>query len=136
MHKILLLIPILASLSCSQEDGDDVVAEATAEEEGGKEEPSRSDVDVAGTQIRQFHAAMDQYRLNNYMYPASLATLTEDDEITGQPILKAIPLDPWGNAYQMKVDLDGQPYILCFGADGREGGDGLNQDISSKTLGL
>lgn len=42
-----------------------------------------------------------------------------------------MPLDPWGQAYVVKVPgLNGQSFsILSYGADGREGGDGLNADI-------
>ncbi len=43
----------------------------------------------------------------------------------------ALPLDPWGAPYMVKMPgVGGQSFsIASYGADGREGGDGLNADI-------
>ncbi|MDA9793266.1 type II secretion system major pseudopilin GspG [Bacteriovoracaceae bacterium] len=44
-----------------------------------------------------------------------------------------IPIDPWDNEYVF--DSDGKTYeIISYGADGVEGGDGYDKDISSKDL--
>jgi general secretion pathway protein G len=42
-----------------------------------------------------------------------------------------LPVDPWGNPYVVKIPgANGQSFsILSYGADGREGGEGLNADI-------
>ena len=138
MIRSLPMVLILTSLSCSGEEAEAVmeIEEYVAEVAAVEDKPIVDHAALVETQIRQFHEAMDLFKLNNYKYPDSLVSLTENDEITGQPILKAIPLDPWENSYVMELDSEGLSFIICFGADGKEGGDGLNQDISSKTLGL
>ena len=95
-----------------------------------------SQTKIAANQIRQFHSALDHYRLNQYHYPDSLEALIEPDPVTGDPILKSIPLDPWQHEYQYEMDAEGNPVITSFGADGAPGGDGKDQDISSETIGL
>ena len=46
-------------------------------------------------------------------------------------ILEKVPLDPWDNPYVYKTD--GRDYeIISLGADGFEGGDEFDRDISSK----
>ncbi|MFK5955841.1 MAG: type II secretion system major pseudopilin GspG [Planctomycetota bacterium] len=95
-----------------------------------------SQAKIADTQIRSFHDAMDHYKLSNYTYPDSLEALTEPDPVTGNPIIKTIPLDPWQNEYVLDQDADGNPVITCYGADGVPGGEGENKDISSETIGI
>ena len=44
----------------------------------------------------------------------------------------AVPKDPWGNEYKYSSPAANAPYeIISYGADGKEGGDGANKDISS-----
>ena len=43
-----------------------------------------------------------------------------------------MPKDPWGNEYQYTSPGAKGPYdILSYGADGKEGGDGPNKDITN-----
>ena len=44
-----------------------------------------------------------------------------------------IPVDPWGRAYVYKYpgEHGDEPDIICYGADGQPGGEGLNADIVS-----
>jgi general secretion pathway protein G len=47
--------------------------------------------------------------------------------------LDKLPIDPWGNPYA--YFSDGQKFMIkSYGADGQEGGDGKNADISSDDL--
>jgi len=96
----------------------------------------KNQASIATTQIRAFHQSLDTYKLQNYKYPDALEDLTQPDPTTNQPILKNIPLDPWQNEYVFETDADGNPVIICYGADGAPGGEGENQDISSETIGL
>jgi general secretion pathway protein G len=43
----------------------------------------------------------------------------------------AVPVDPWGHAYIVKVPgVNGQPFSIgSYGADGKEGGEGLAADL-------
>ena len=98
---------------------------------------------AARAQIELFGAALDQYRLDVGSYPpagAGLEALVANQNIPNWngPYLKknAVPLDPWGKAYQYKCcpgehgDFD----IWSLGADGAPGGDGENADVTSWTV--
>ena len=44
-----------------------------------------------------------------------------------------VPVDPWGHPYIYKFpgEHGDQPDIICLGADGQPGGEGVNADIVS-----
>lgn len=99
---------------------------------------------TARTQIEMLGAALDAYRLDTGRYPTTeqgLAALSQ--EPTSQPrpmnwrgpyLRKAVPLDPWGNAYIYRAPgtASGTGYdLLSAGADGKPGGTGEDADIVS-----
>jgi general secretion pathway protein G len=50
----------------------------------------------------------------------------------GPYLPKDIPPDPWGHPYVYRCPSEHGDYeIISYGADGREGGDGVNKDILS-----
>jgi general secretion pathway protein G len=51
----------------------------------------------------------------------------------GPYINKSVKTDPWGNPYLYKVPgPNNLPFqVICYGADGKEGGEGLDKDITS-----
>jgi general secretion pathway protein G len=98
---------------------------------------------AAKTQIEAFGNALDGYRLNMGSYPTTdqgLAALMEAPQTDaaarwkGPYLRKAIPLDPWGNAYIYispgEVNPNGYD-LISLGADGQPGGEGENADITS-----
>ena len=93
---------------------------------------------TASTQISNIEVALDGYRLDTFKYPSSLEELvknTSNDPKWRGPYLKngVIPKDPWGNEYQYrKPGQEGREYdIFSFGADGQEGGEGDNADVTN-----
>jgi general secretion pathway protein G len=101
-------------------------------------------VSAARAQIELFALALDQYRLDNDLYPGTtqgLAVLRERP--SGEPqarnwrgpyLRKAIPLDPWGRPYTYKSpgDVNAESYdLLSLGRDGQPGGTGEDADITS-----
>lgn len=90
---------------------------------------------TAETQIKNFHQALDQYKLEFGKFPEELEELLEPGP-TGEPIMQRIPLDPWNNEYYYELTPDNKPNITCYGEDGEPGGDGKAEDFSSETLGL
>ncbi|MET3119120.1 general secretion pathway protein G [Undibacterium sp. GrIS 1.8] len=104
-----------------------------------------SKVQTAQTQIKMLESALNIMRLDVGQVPPPeqglqwLLTPPLDSNL--QPLWKgpyiegAIPLDPWSNPYQYKVPgIDNKPYsVYSFGADGKEGGEGLNADIGLGT---
>jgi general secretion pathway protein G len=95
---------------------------------------------AARAQIELFGAALDQYRLDVGAYPAAAAglqALVQNPSVANWngPYLKkpAVPLDPWGRAYQYKCcpGEHGDYDLWTLGADGGPGGDGENRDVTS-----
>jgi general secretion pathway protein G len=100
-----------------------------------------SKVKTAKAQIELFGTALDTYKMDNGKYPTSqegLLALVQKPASAGadwQSYLKksAVPKDPWGTEYQYSSPgKDGRAYdIVSLGADGKEGGEGEDQDIGS-----
>ena len=100
--------------------------------------PDTARIQAATTDIRSLSSALDVYRLDNFQYPSSEQGLDAlVDKPSGFPepkgynpdgYIKKLPTDPWGSPYiYERTDTDFALYSL--GADGQEGGDGLNADI-------
>jgi general secretion pathway protein G len=95
---------------------------------------------TAKLQIEDLAATLDLYRLELGRYPTSsegLEALVKDPGNIPNwngPYLKKsqVPKDPWGNDYQYRAPGEHGPFdLVSLGADGQEGGDGENQDITS-----
>ena len=98
----------------------------------------------ARAQIENFGLALDAYRLDNHQYPstaqglAALMTLPTGDPPAanwrGPYLRRALPNDPWGHPYVYRSPGDSVPNgydLLSFGRDGKPGGTGEDQDITS-----
>ena len=101
----------------------------------------KSEVTVAKAQIEAFEKSLDTYRLDVGRYPTTeegLAALLVAPPAAGTrwngPYLKkAVPLDPWGHAYQYRAPgSKGEYDIVSMGKDGQPGGSAENADISSQ----
>jgi general secretion pathway protein G len=98
---------------------------------------------AAKNQIKQFEAALGIYLLKFHTYPTQdQGLLALVQKPTTEPVPDnwdramdklEIPKDPWNNEYEYTVPgPEGLPYgIRSFGADGKEGGEGDNEDIVS-----
>ena len=92
---------------------------------------------TAQTMIRNFETALDNYKLDVGTYPDSLQHLVQniDDEYKWEgPYMKSIPKDPWGNEYMYDPygeHNQGSYDIWSYGADGLEGGEGYDKDITN-----
>lgn len=101
-----------------------------------------SKVQTAATQIKMLRSAVGILQLDLGAIPTPeqglklLAEPPADEALRKQwkgPYIDGqVPLDPWGHAYLYKVPgAHGQPFsITSLGADGREGGEGINADVS------
>ena len=97
----------------------------------------KSKAKVARAQIDAFEKALEQYRLDVGSLPTQAqgldALVTAPAGTTkwqGPYLKKAVPADPWGNAYVYKLaggarDAD----IISYGADGQPGGTGEAADV-------
>ncbi len=95
---------------------------------------------AAKAQLSQIEGAVIEFQANCNRMPTSL------DELVNKPgdcpnwqeggYLKGgkVPKDPWGHDYVFRPASGSDFEIICMGADGKESGSGVNQDISSKNL--
>ncbi len=90
-------------------------------------------VNAARASINQLKAATTHYGINNGRPPASLDVLCEPDPNNlDEPYIdqRDSLIDPWGTPYDLKVE--GRRFVIvCYGADGRPGGEGDDADIRS-----
>lgn len=97
----------------------------------------KSEVKAARAQIDGLEKALDQFRLDVGHYPSSeqgLASLwtkpANEPRWSGPYLRKDVPKDPWGRDYLYRSPGEhGEFDLYSLGKDGREGGDGEDQDI-------
>ena len=101
----------------------------------------KSEVTVAKAQIEAFEKSLDTYRLDVGRYPTTeeglgallVAPPAAGTRWNGPYLKKAVPLDPWGHAYQYRAPgSKGEYDIVSMGKDGQPGGGGDNADISAQ----
>ena len=99
----------------------------------------KSKQNAARSQMALFETALDTYRLDVGKYPATeqglqaLRTKPGGEEKWDGPYLpKAVPKDPWGHPYVYRRTDNGEVEMISLGANGTEGGDGEDKDISSR----
>lgn len=98
----------------------------------------------AKVQIKNFETALKLFKLDSGFYPETqqgLGALIEKPSGGQVPRnyreggyleQRKIPLDPWGNPYiYVSPGLHGDFDIICYGADGKDGGEGNNADIKN-----
>lgn len=95
--------------------------------------------EIAKLQIDQLEGALGLFRFDVGRYPTSgegLRVLIENpgtDNWSGPYLDKeTLPKDPWGREYQYRFPGQHGDYdLFSYGADGTEGGEGANADITS-----
>jgi general secretion pathway protein G len=97
---------------------------------------------TARLQIESFSNALDLFYIDAGRYPTSaegLAALSQRPpgiDAWNRPYVKggSVPADPWGNPYVYRSPGQHGNYdIVSLGADGRDGGEGSNADVTSWT---
>lgn len=107
--------------------------------------PDEARITKAQQDLRALEAALKLYKLDNYTYPTTdqgLEALVTQP--TSEPVpkkwkaggyLDRLPLDPWQNEYlYLSPGLHGDFDLFSLGADGQEGGDGVNADLGNWML--
>ena len=93
---------------------------------------------AAKLDVSRIVQAVDTYYATHDRYPNNeegLEALTQKDAVFEDGVLKQIPLDPWKRPYQYNSPGSNSAYeVICLGADGREGGEGADRDITSDDL--
>jgi general secretion pathway protein G len=102
----------------------------------------KAKADAAKLEIAQISQHLDLFKLEVGRYPTTQeglqALLSAPSGVNNWngPYWKknVLPKDPWGNEYKYtSPGTSGQAYdIVSYGADGKEGGDGVNKDITNR----
>ncbi len=105
--------------------------------------PDQARIQAAKTDIRSIASALDLYRLDNFSYPSTdqgleaLVTrpsgFPEAKNWNPDGYVPRTPVDPWDNDYAYTNTGSGFE-LISFGADGQQGGEGINADISLNDL--
>jgi len=100
----------------------------------------KAKVTAARAQINSFMTALGSYKLDTGIFPSTeqglQALRTPPPNLAqwqGPYLPQEIPVDPWGHPYLYKFpgEHGDEPDLVCYGADGQPGGDGINADIVS-----
>jgi len=100
----------------------------------------KSEIKAARAQISAIEKALDIYRLDLGYYPSQEANLSalevapeNEAKWMGPYLEKAVPLDPWGQAYVYRIPGQENEYdLFSYGKDRRLGGTGENADIYNR----
>jgi general secretion pathway protein G len=96
-----------------------------------KQNVARQDIAIIDHALDSFWTVYDRFPTQE----EGLAILAKPTEKFPEPLLKDVPIDPWGRAYVYVIPAANGTYdVICLGADGKEGGSGADADISSSTL--
>jgi len=111
------------------------------------DQPEKARVAKARVEIESLASAVKMFKLDNGFYPSTeqgLKALVEKPTVGRIPThwreggyleKKEVPKDPWGNEYvYISPSPNGDFEIISYGADGREGGEGFDADISSQDV--
>jgi len=82
----------------------------------------------AQSDIRAIESALNLYRLDNFNYP----TTDEGLQALVPKYIDRLANDPWGRPYlYLSPGLHGDMDVYTLGADGLQGGSGINADIGN-----
>ena len=100
----------------------------------GKAESAKAK--AASSQISRISMSVEAFYLDTGSTPDSLSALVNEPGgakgWTGPYIKNSILKDPWGREYQFRSPGDhGDFDVYSFGADGQQGGEGNDADITS-----
>ncbi len=100
------------------------------------EQMGRAKSSEAKIRIQHLVGQIEIYKLEVGKYPDNLQALVKQPPGTDKwngPYAKDDDLkDPWGNDFRYTIPGQGRPFdLVSLGADGKEGGDGENRDVSN-----
>lgn len=97
----------------------------------GKQDAARSEVSNICNALEAYFGVYGRYPTND----EGLGVLRRKSDKISEALLTQDPIDPWGRPYQYNAPGRNGPYeVICFGADGREGGSGADKDVVSWDL--
>jgi general secretion pathway protein G len=99
----------------------------------------KAKINTTKAQISALESALGAYRVDVGAFPTTDQGLqalrirpSGTENWDGPYLPKEVPLDAWGHPYVYRCPSEHGDYeIISYGADGREGGEGIDQDIVS-----
>jgi general secretion pathway protein G len=100
------------------------------------EQMGRAKSQEARIRIQHLAGQIEMYRLEVGKYPENLQALVRQppglDKWNGPYVKDADLKDAWGNDYRYAIPGQGKAFdLVSLGADGRDGGEGENKDVSN-----
>jgi general secretion pathway protein G len=100
------------------------------------EQMGRAKSNEAKIRIQQLAGQIEMYKLEVGRYPDTLQALVKQpagvDRWNGPYAKDADLKDAWGNDYRYNVPGQGKAFdLISLGADGKDGGEGENRDVSN-----
>ncbi len=96
-----------------------------------KQNTARMEIATLSNALESYYTSTDRYPTNE----EGLEVLTKKSDWQPEPLIKQVPVDPWGRGYFYNNPGKSEPYeVISLGADGREGGEGADADIVSSDL--
>lgn len=100
------------------------------------EQMGRAKSQEARIRIQQLAGQVEMYKLEVGKLPENLQALVKQppgaDRWNGPYVKEPDLKDAWGNDYRYTVPGQGKAYdIVSLGADGKDGGDGENRDVTN-----
>lgn len=102
--------------------------------------PDEARIVKAKQDIQAISSALQLYKLDNYQFPSTDQGLDalvqkpsgDPEPKNWKPLLDQLPNDPWGNAYlYLSPGENGDFDLFTYGADGVDGGEGVNATIGN-----
>ena len=94
----------------------------------------KAKADLTRISMTQLKQDIEQFQLRYNSLPSSLDDLVKCNQLTGNactPITKEASLmDAWGTKFQYRAGSGRSYSIKSLGADGRDGGEGVNADLT------
>ena len=96
-----------------------------------KQNAARAEIATVVSALESFYADQSRYPTND----EGIEILTVGTRSFPDGFLKKVPTDPWGRPYDYVCPATNSAFaVVCLGADGQEGGEGADADISSEAL--
>ena len=100
------------------------------------EQSGRAKAQEAKVRLLNLSGQIEMYKLEVGKYPENLGALVRQpgglDKWNGPYAKDADLKDAWGNDYRYTVPGQGKAFdLVSLGADGRDGGEGENRDVSN-----
>ena len=80
-------------------------------------------VDGTKIQMQNVVQALDAYRVQFGHFPEKLEALVK------RGVMPSMPLDKWDRPFHYQLLSEKSYQLICFGSDGRPGGEGFDEDI-------